>query len=99
MFGITTHGGIVKKVKTHRFNGVCYAIDVEEPFDALCEAPVEKDRKPTIRVARDVNTSYGLQCLIHECLHASNWAKSEEIVDRVAVDIGKLLWRLGFRKQ
>ena len=36
--------------------------------------------------------------LLHECLHASNWDKSEKVIDRTAVDIGKLLWRLGYRR-
>lgn len=88
----------MKKVKTHRFNGVKYNIDVDEPFDAMCESPREKDYKPHLRVAVDINTKNGLISLLHECLHAEGWAVGEQIVDRAATEIGSLLWRLGYRK-
>jgi hypothetical protein len=36
--------------------------------------------------------------IIHESLHASNWAATEEVVDRVSKEVGGLLWRLGYRR-
>ena len=35
---------------------------------------------------------------IHELLHAENWAETEEVVDRVSSEIGKVLWRAGYRR-
>lgn len=87
-----------KKVKTHIFNGHKYDIDVDEPFDACCDSPREKDPTPTLRVAVDINVRQGLIALLHECLHAEGWAVSEEVIDRTATEIGNLLWRLGYRR-
>ena len=39
-----------------------------------------------------------LETLIHESLHAENWAASEEVVMRVGKEISDFLWRLGFRR-
>ncbi|MHC4121998.1 MAG: hypothetical protein ACYSSI_00360 [Planctomycetota bacterium] len=89
----------MKKVHTHTFNGVKYNIDVDEPFEALCESPRDTDTKPSIRVAVDINTLKGLKALFHECVHASAWSLSEEVVDRIANDSARLFWRLGFRRK
>ena len=89
----------MRRVRTHTFNGVKYNIDVYEPFDEVCESPREKkDQRPHIRVALDINTKAGMIALFHGCFHAENWAKSEEVVDRCAVEIGTLFWRLGYRR-
>ena len=94
-------------VRTHRFNKVKYAIDVEgfkgettqvlglpriiiaRPKVTLVESLPYEDAK---------HARLMLITLLHECLHASNWNKSEKVVDRTAIDIGKLLWRLGYRR-
>ena len=39
-----------------------------------------------------------LETLIHEMLHAANWHLDEEFVTRCAADMGKVLWKLGYRK-
>lgn len=96
-------------VRTHRFNGARYAIDIEGFKGQITP---KKTDLPCITIARpDITMTeslpYGdgkharlmLITLLHECLHASNWNKSEKVVDRTAVDIGKLLWRLGFRRE
>lgn len=97
----------MRKVKTHRFNGVRYYIGVDEPYIAWCDKPKSPDKKeyPAIRLPdglpfdNDKRAKQGLVSLIHECLHAENWDDSEKKVDRVAVDIGNLLWRLGYRRK
>lgn len=94
------------KVRTHKFNGVKYFIGVEEPYIGWCNRPGSPDRKeyPAIRMPEGLpggdsaKAKEGLIVLLHECLHASNWEKSENAVDRTSVDIGKLLWRLGYRR-
>jgi hypothetical protein len=97
----------MRKVKTHRFNGKLFAIDVE----GFKGETTKELGLPRITIARPVVTlteslPYGddrharlmLTVLLHECLHASNWNKSEKVVDRTAIDIGKLLWRLNYRR-
>jgi len=96
----------MRKVKTHKFNGIKYHVDLDIPYDGWCDKPGTPDPKeyPAIRLPNGLpfgnrkGAKYGLLCLLHECLHAENWSKSEKEVDRVAVDIGNLLWRLGFRR-
>ena len=96
----------MRKVRTHKFNGVRYFIGVDEPYVGWCDRPKTPDKNeyPAIRLPNGL--SFGstkkakadLVILLHECLHAENWDKSENEVDRVAIDIGKLLWRLGYRR-
>lgn len=98
----------MRKVRTHRFNNIKYAIDVDG-FKG--QTSLKKQDLPTIVIARPEITMteslpFGegkharlmLITLLHECLHASNWDKIEKVVDRTAVDVGKLLWRLGYRR-
>ncbi len=81
-------------VRTATFNGRQYKIYLREPVDGMC-AVYKLERAIEIFVSLD--TQNGLVSLIHELLHASNWTKSEATVDRTSKDIGRLLWRLGFR--
>lgn len=87
----------MRKVRTHTFAGVSYDVDVEGPFDGICEFQ-RSTKRPALRVAVDIDTQKGLETLLHECLHAEVWAKTEEVVDRASHDIARLLWRLGFRR-
>jgi len=95
-------------VKTHRFNNIKFTIDVEGCKGST--SPKKLDL-PEIVIARPIITMkeslpYGdtkyarlmAITLLHECLHASDWNKSEKVVDRTATDIGNLLWRLGYRR-
>jgi len=98
----------MRKVRTHRFNGKLFAIDVDG-FKG--QTSLKNQDLPIIVIARPEVTMtsslpYGdgkharlmMITLLHEGLHASDWNKSEKVVDRTAVDIGKLLWRLGYRR-
>lgn len=95
---IQTRRTEVRKVKTHTFAGVSYDVDVEGPFDGICEFS-QGIKRPALRVAVDIGTQGGLETLLHECLHAEVWAKTEEVVDRASYDITRLLWRLGYRRK
>ena len=94
-------------VRTHRFNGVKYFIGVDDPYIGWCDKPKTPDKTeyPAIRLPNGLsfgNTKKAkedLTILLHECLHAENWNKSESVVDRTAVDIGNLLWRMGYRRE
>lgn len=98
----------MRKVHTHRFNGVKYEIDVggfkgectQKTLDLprIIIARPEVTMTESLPYGEDKHARLMFITLIHECLHASNWDKSERVVDRTAVDIGKLLWRLGYRR-
>ena len=97
----------MRKVRTHRFNKIKYFVDLDDTYVGWCDRPVTPDLNeyPAIRMPNGLafgNTKKAkedLRILLHECLHAENWFKSEKEVDRVAVDIGSLLWRLGYRRR
>ncbi len=82
-------------VRTATFNGVKYDIDLCGPIDGYCDQP--HGGRPTLAITADLATSVGLVSLIHEVLHASSFHSSEEVVDRTSTDLGRLLWRLGYR--
>ena len=92
-------------VRTHRFNGVKYHIGLDEPYVGWCDKPGTPDPKeyPAIRMPEGLargdsrKAKEDLIILIHECLHASDWSLPEDVVDRIATDIGSLQWRLGYR--
>ena len=95
-----------RKVRTHRFRGVKYYIGVDEPYVGWCDRPGTPDPNeyPAIRLPNGI--AYGsskkakedLIILLHECNHAENWKLSEDEVDGIAIDVGTLLWRLGYRR-
>jgi len=95
-------------VRTHRFNNIQYTIDVEgfkgETRQKCQDLPCIIIARPDVTMKESLPYGDGkharlmLITLLHECLHASNWSATEKRVDRTAVDIGKLLWRLGYRR-
>ena len=85
------------KVKTHTFNGRKYDIYFGQ-IDGCCEQYSIKPTDREIAIFAKPNTRNELETIIHECLHAENWAATEGVVDRVSSEIGGLLWRLGYRK-
>ena len=85
----------MKKVKTHFFNGIRYNIIFGEIYGST-----DTDRCPKdILITTQPNTRNELITIIHEGMHAGNWDKHEETIERSAKDIGRLLWRLGYRKR
>ena len=95
----------MQKVHTHRFNGRKYTISVDEPYDGICAPPKRpKKHKPYIDIPDGLphgnqrRARLGLITLLHECMHAECWKMSEKQVDQIARDIGRLLWRLGYRR-
>lgn len=85
------------KVKTHRFNNHKYDIVLTGPIDGICDT----SRTPpfSLVITCDLNTKAGLIALIHESMHAGNWDKHEETIQRSSAEIGNLLWRLGYRRR
>ena len=93
-------------VRTHRFKGVKYFLDFE-PYEGWCDRAPTPDPKeyPAIRMPNGLDcggsakAKNDLWILLHECLHALDWSKSEEEVEQVSGDMMKLLWRLNYRRQ
>ncbi len=86
-----------RKVKSHRFNGIKYDIHISPNLDGQCDFPRNVDATPDIDIFCKLNTKKGVQSLFHECLHAADWSKNEDLINRVADEIGDLFWRLNFR--
>jgi hypothetical protein len=90
-------------LKKHKFNGVEYEIDVDGPFVGICDPP-DGELRRAIRLphglpAKGRNARAALANLLHECLHACDWSRTDERVDKTAEDIAGLLWKLGFRRK
>ena len=79
-------------VKTHTFNGIKYEIVIEK-----VDGMADKYDGYSLAVNGDLSTQKDLITLIHEAMHAGNWDKHEETIDRSSKEIGRLLWRLGYR--
>ena len=67
---------------------------VEEGLDGDCTTYTPERE---LNIYADLNTRNGLITALHEALHASRWSEKEETIDRVSKDIGRFLWRLGYR--
>lgn len=89
----------MRPVKTHIFNGRKYNVYIRRPVDGLTDLySLDSQNSREMNIFADIETKNGLITLIHESLHAENWATTENVVDRVSVEIGNFLWRLGFRR-
>jgi len=86
----------MRRVKTHKFNGVTYDIDLDTNCAGYCESPKPKGN-PCLHVGVPINTKDGLIKLCHEMLHAARFSAHENTVERTSEDIGSLLWRLNYR--
>ena len=87
----------MRKVRTHKFNGVKYELDIYTAMDGQCDFRHNKDATPYIITSCKPYTKLWLETLIHESLHAEDWRQTEHTVGRVAKEISDLLWRIGWR--
>lgn len=65
--------------------------------DTLGDCSDPREPKRVIRIKRGLSGRTLAEVLIHECLHAADWHKDEEWIERVAGDIERVLYRNGFR--
>ena len=92
-----------KRVKTCKFNGVIYDIDID-PIYGATQDPSPIGYRPTLRVVNGLpfgnrrGAKIGFETVVHEALHAANFNSHEETVERVAREVTNLLWRLGYRR-
>ena len=84
------------EVKTHTFNGRKYTVWVGQELDGMCDC-FGMDERYIVSMAK-AGSRKELITIIHEALHACDWCKSEEVIDRVSTEIGSFLWRLGYRR-
>ncbi len=80
-------------MKTCTFNGRRYLITIDS-LDGMCDT-YNKERE--IVILADLNTRAGLETVLNEAGHASDWKASEEKISRMAKDTARLLWGLNYR--
>lgn len=83
-------------MKSATFRGTKYSVDLCGPIDGSCQSPKEGGL-PRLMICIPLNERRGLITAIHEALHACSFLKSEDAVTETAEDIGRFLWRLGYR--
>lgn len=86
---------MVREVKTHLFKGIRYKIVQMGQIYGITDT---KNTAPELVNCTKGGTLSELITWIHEGMHAGNWDKREETIDQSSKDIGRLLWRLGYRK-
>jgi len=69
--------------------------ELDEETGGECDSPDTNGKE--IRIATDLKKQDELEIIIHELLHAADWAKDEEWVEVIADDIARVLWKLGWR--
>lgn len=65
-------------------------------YAGFCEPPWRK--KPRIVIRTNMKEKQELETLIHEMLHACDFAKTEWWIEEAGHDIATALWKLGWRK-
>lgn len=84
-------------MKKHKFRGKSYTlIECESDSGGECSDPNDSPREMIIPLEGE--SSYDLEVLIHESLHACIWDLCETPVREISNDIATLLWKLGWRK-
>ena len=98
MLGVIPWGYGITLVKTATFNSRVYKIDIDpDGTVGMCDQFDPQDR--WLHIFTDLNTKKGIITTIHEALHAEDWKESEERIDQISEDIGRFLWRLGYRAE
>ncbi len=87
----------MRPVRTATFNGRKYNIDMAGKLDGFCDQYSRNGRN--IVIMAKPCTCNELETLIHEGLHACNWATSEDNIQQSSEDISRFLWRLGYRRK
>ena len=64
--------------------------------DGECDPPERPGKE--IRIQQGLSEENLLSTIVHECLHASDWHRTEAWVEEVADDIAKILIKVGFSR-
>lgn len=65
--------------------------------DGYCDPPTQPNKQ--IQIDSRLKAQRLLTVTLHECLHAADWHKDEAWVEQVAEDLGRTLWRMGYRRE
>lgn len=65
--------------------------------DGYCDPPTKPGKCITIR--KSLRGERELTVLVHEALHAAGWHIDEGFVTQFAEDVGRMLTRLGYRRE
>jgi len=84
-------------VKSHTFNGTRYLVESEFKLGGYAEVPC-RGTTPELYIDPTLKGCQHLEVAVHEALHAAFLAAPEELVRVSARDIGRFLWRLGYRR-
>jgi hypothetical protein len=60
-------------------------------MDGWCDSPETKGKQ--IRIAKRCKGLRRLVVLLHEGIHAGLWDLDESVVEELAEDLGRLIWR------
>ena len=88
-------------IRTHEFSTGKFNIYIEDIAGLCCDPDVVPDTEKSITISPRLKGRRRLEVVIHECLHAEYPSitdnEEEEWVDTAALNISKLLWRMGYR--
>tara|TARA_R100000152_G_C6682516_1_gene116050 strand:+ start:225 stop:503 length:279 start_codon:yes stop_codon:yes gene_type:complete len=89
------------KVRSHNFSTGKFSIYIEDIEGLCCDPDAPPDDEKSITISPRLKGRRRLEVIIHECLHAEYPSikdnPEEEWVDQAAINISKLLWRMGYR--
>ena len=86
----------MKPVRTHTLGGKRYEIIFASAVDGFVEWPGE----PHVFFINDNDTPKNiLETTVHEAAHAIDPRLGEKRVARLAAEMARLLWRLGYQRQ
>lgn len=66
--------------------------------DGQCDAPNKRNKRITVDPRVKFNDRQHMEIVLHEMLHAADWAMDEEYVDAYATEAARVLYKLGFRR-
>lgn len=69
---------------------------IDPNYDGFCDPPDTPNKR--IWIKKNLRPSREIQTLLHEMLHACDWDLCEEAVTEIADDIGRVLYKLGYRR-
>ncbi len=72
------------------------AVEMDSTW-GMCDDPATEGRE--IWIDPRLSEEHELEICLHELLHAAFWDIDESVIEQVAKDFARVLWRMGYRKQ
>ena len=85
-----------RAVRTATLGGRRYRI-TRHAYDGLVDVPGKPDWE--LNVDSRLRGKRELVVFIHEASHAQNPIESEKVIERKSEEMGRMLWRLGYRRR